>query len=70
MYFSRNSGFSCYSGQFAADGRIHYYERRLYLQLSALRIWKYVQYDFTENCLQPPEELWHEVHPQEETERK
>ena len=30
MYFSRNSGFSRYSGQFAADGRIHYYERRLY----------------------------------------
>ena len=29
MYFSRNSGFSCYSGQFATDGRIHYYERRL-----------------------------------------
>ena len=30
MYFSCNSGFSCYSEQFAADGQIHYYERRLY----------------------------------------
>ena len=33
MYSSRNSGFSHYSGQFAADGRIHYYERRLYLYM-------------------------------------
>ena len=31
MYFSRNSGITRYSGHFAADGRIHYYERRLYL---------------------------------------
>ena len=30
MYFSCNSGFSHYSGQNADDGRIHYYERRLY----------------------------------------
>ena len=30
LYFSRNTGFSRYSVQFAADGRIHYYERRLY----------------------------------------
>ena len=28
--FSCNSGFSRYSGQFATDGRIHYYERWLY----------------------------------------
>ena len=33
MYFSHNSGFSRYSGQFAADGQIHYYERRLYILL-------------------------------------
>ena len=31
MYFSRNSGFSCYSGQFAADWWIHHYKRRLYI---------------------------------------
>ena len=30
MYFSRNSGITRYSGHFAADGWIHYYERRLY----------------------------------------
>ena len=30
MYFSRNSGITRYSGHFAADGRIHYYESRLY----------------------------------------
>ena len=29
MYFSHNSGLSCYSEQFAADGQIHYYKRRL-----------------------------------------
>ena len=34
MYFSRNSGITRYSGHFAADGRIHYYERRLYLQVN------------------------------------
>ena len=34
MYFSRNSGFFRYSGHFAADGGIHYYERRLqYLKI-------------------------------------
>ena len=31
MYFSCNSGITRYSGHFAADGRIHYYESRLYL---------------------------------------
>ena len=31
MYFSRNSGITRYSGHFAADGQIHYYESRLYL---------------------------------------
>ena len=31
MYFSRNSGITHYSGHFAAAGRIHYYESRLYL---------------------------------------
>ena len=36
MYFSRNSGITRYSGHFAADGRIHYYERRLYLEAPAL----------------------------------
>ena len=36
MYFSRNSGFSGYSGQFATDGRIHYYERRLYINISVV----------------------------------
>ena len=36
MYFSRNSGITRYSGHFATDGRIHYYERRLYL-LNPLR---------------------------------
>ena len=30
MYFSRNSGITRYSGRFATDGPIHYYERRLY----------------------------------------
>ena len=40
MYFSRNSGFSRYSGQFAADGRIHYYERRLYLIPKLLNVHK------------------------------
>ena len=36
MYYSRNSGITHYSGQISADGRIHYYERRLYY--NALRI--------------------------------
>ena len=30
MHFSRNSGITRYSGQILADGRVHYYERRLY----------------------------------------
>ena len=34
MYFSRNSEFSRYSGQFDADERILYYERRLYLEIA------------------------------------
>ena len=34
MYFSRNSGITHYTGHFAGDGRIHYYERRLYLLFS------------------------------------
>ena len=33
MHFSGNSGFSRNSGHFEADGRIHYYERRLYMPL-------------------------------------
>ena len=36
MYFSRNSGITRYSGHFAANGRIHYYERRLYISSSSL----------------------------------
>ena len=58
MYFSRNSGFSRYSGQFAADGRIHYYERRLYLNHEILtfvnnfsRCWTDVIAPRTDNLL-------------------
>ena len=36
LFLSCNSGFSRYSGQFVSDGRIHYYERRLYLDLSGV----------------------------------
>ena len=32
MYFSHNSGITRYSGHFAADGQIHYYESRLYFE--------------------------------------
>ena len=32
MHFSWNSGFSCNSGHFEADGKIHYYQRRLYFK--------------------------------------
>ena len=34
MNFSRISGFSLNSGHFEADGRIHYYQRRLYFALT------------------------------------
>ena len=34
MYFSGNSGFTRNSGDFEADGRIHYYKRQLYLHIS------------------------------------
>ena len=37
MYFSCNSGITHYSGHFATDGRIHYYERRLYLFLLVIK---------------------------------
>ena len=47
MYFSRNSGFFRYSGQFAADGRIHYYERRLYF------FWGTLQWQPLENRQSP-----------------
>ena len=32
LHLSRNSGFSCNSGHFEDDGRIHYYQRRLYYE--------------------------------------
>ena len=31
LYLCQNSGFSCNSGHFEDDGRIHYYQRQLYL---------------------------------------
>ena len=38
IYFSLNSGFSRYSGQFATNKRIQYYERRLYLSARKNRL--------------------------------
>ena len=37
IYFSGNSGITRYSGHFAADGQIHYYESRLYNKRCGLK---------------------------------
>ena len=59
VYFSLclsfNSGFSCYSGQFAADGRIQDYERLFGLvsRLFGFQKFEIIGY-FEDNCWLPP----------------